>query len=578
MVCNQAKYLHYMDKLILVDKKRIKVYDKFEDLINDPKSPQNFREALQGRTTRLLTKNETYAEKMEENDVVGRITGEELGQSSKTGWWLLCSLLRLTEWPAVTGVLMFVAAACAFATQQLWIKWGTDAAADGGTTALPSAQLPWVPILVALCLVDVAFRVAGSMLLALSAQRLSRSLHNDMLGHVLQSPVTFFDESPRGRILNRFSADIDYADSRAFLSGKQSVQNTLLTFAKIAIVGTQAPVVVGITLLVAVLVCYGLFAAVRASHHCRYFESLAMSRLLQHATETVDALSSVRSYGVADRFASHFYRLTDEVMRGYDCFGATYAFVRTVTAVAGFVVVMCTLLTTVVFAGPGGPDPGSLGLALSSACSVPLSLMSLCVMLFNVLQMIVSFERCVEYTELPPESDVPRKTNERKVPPMESLAGWPSAGMIQLQNYSASYRPGVLPDVLKDVTFVVKPVEKVGVVGRTGAGKSSLVLALLRMLRPSEGQILIDGVNIANVPLRKLRRSITVIPQTPVHVEVMGEPRCVPARSLYQPCRFHQECNHTISAMRCVESLCLCPTPFESTAKGGCTALLSAVA
>ncbi|XP_049513990.1 ATP-binding cassette sub-family C member 2-like [Dermacentor silvarum] len=290
---------------------------------------------------------------------------------------------------------MFVAAACAFATQQLWIKWGTDAAAGGGTTALPSAQLPWVPILVALCLVDVAFRVAGSMLLALSAQRLSRSLHNDMLGHVLQSPVTFFDESPRGRILNRFSADIDYADSRAFLSGKQSVQNTLLTFAKIAIVGTQAPVVVGITLLVAVLVCYGLFAAVRASHHCRYFESLAMSRLLQHATETVDALSSVRSYGVADRFASHFYRLTDEVMRGYDCFGATYAFVRTVTAVAGFVVVMCTLLTTVVFAGPGGPDPGSLGLALSSACSVPLSLMSLCVMLFNVLQMIVSFERCV---------------------------------------------------------------------------------------------------------------------------------------------------------------------------------------
>ncbi|KAH7974255.1 hypothetical protein HPB49_013101 [Dermacentor silvarum] len=427
---------------------------------------------------------------------------------------------------------MFVAAACAFATQQLWIKWGTDAAAGGGTTALPSAQLPWVPILVALCLVDVAFRVAGSMLLALSAQRLSRSLHNDMLGHVLQSPVTFFDESPRGRILNRFSADIDYADSRAFLSGKQSVQNTLLTFAKIAIVGTQAPVVVGITLLVAVLVCYGLFAAVRASHHCRYFESLAMSRLLQHATETVDALSSVRSYGVADRFASHFYRLTDEVMRGYDCFGATYAFVRTVTAVAGFVVVMCTLLTTVVFAGPGGPDPGSLGLALSSACSVrkhctadkmdaassegdaranpvkhpvPLSLMSLCVMLFNVLQMIVSFERCV--STLTPSRE---KSATNGV-----LAGWPSAGMIQLQNYSASYRPGVLPDVLKDVTFVVKPVEKVGVVGRTGAGKSSLVLALLRMLRPSEGQILIDGVNIANVPLRKLRRSITVIPQDP---------------------------------------------------------------
>ncbi|XP_065302552.1 ATP-binding cassette sub-family C member 2-like isoform X1 [Dermacentor albipictus] len=516
MVCNQAKYLHYMDKLILVDKKRIKVYDKVEDLINDPKSPKNFREALQDRTTRLLTKNETDAEKMEENDVVGRITGEESGQSSKTGWQLLCSLLRFTGWPAVMAVLTFVAAACAFATQQVWIKWGTtDATTNGGTTAIASVQLPWVPSLVALCLIDVAFRIAGSILLALSAKHLSRSLHNDMLGHVLQSPVSFFDESPRGRIVNRFSADIDHADSRAFISGKQSVQNTLLTVAKIAIVGTQAPVVIGITLVLAVLVCYGLCAALRASHHCRYYESLAMSRLLQHATETVDALSSVRTYGVADRFASHFYRLTDEMERGLVCFGYTYCFVRTLTAVAGFVVIMCTLLTTVVFAGPGGPDPASLGLALSSACSVSLSLLSLCVMLFNVLQMTVSFERCVEYSELPPESDVPTSSNETNVPPTQCPTVWPSSGMIQFQKYSASYRPGVLPNVLEDVTFDVKPLEKVGVVGRTGAGKSSLVLALLRMLRPSEGHILIDGVNIANVPLRKLRRSITVIPQDP---------------------------------------------------------------
>ncbi|XP_049276080.1 ATP-binding cassette sub-family C member 2-like [Rhipicephalus sanguineus] len=480
MVCNQAKYLHHMDKLVLVDKRRIKVYEKLEDLINDPMSPQNFREVLQDQTTRPPTKNETCGDQIEGNEVAGRITQEELGQSNK-----------------------------------VWIKQGTESTTGGATTSLPTEQLSWVEILVALCLTDVAFRAAGSVLLAMSAQRLSRSLRNDMLSHVLQSPVTFFDESPRGRILNRFSSDIDYADSRSFLSGKQSVQNTLLTFAKIAVVGTQAPLVIGVTLVMALLVCYGLFAAVKASHRCRYFESLALSRLLQHVTETVDALSSVRTYGVVDRFARHFYRLTDAVMRGYICFGATYGLVRTLTSVAGFVVVVCTLLMTVVFAGPGGPDPASLGLALSAACSIPLSLMSLCVMLFNVLQMIVSFERCVEYAELPPEIDVPESNEGSDVPPIELPAEWPSSGMIEFQNYSASYRPGVLPDVLKDVTFVVKPMEKVGVVGRTGAGKSSLVLALLRMLRPSEGRIIIDGVDIAYVPLRKLRRSITVIPQDP---------------------------------------------------------------
>ncbi|KAL1477228.1 hypothetical protein MTO96_035909, partial [Rhipicephalus appendiculatus] len=460
MVCNQAKYLHHMDKLILVDKRRIQVYERLEDLMNDPKSPQNFREALQDETTRPATKNETCGDQMEGDEVAGRITQEELGQSNKTGWQLLCKLLCLTRWPAVAGVLMFLAAACAFGTQQVWIKHGTDSAAGGGAASLPTGQLSWVEILVALCLTDVALRAAGSVLLAMSSLRLSRSLRNDMLSHVLRSPVTFFDEQPRGRILNRFSSDIDYADSRSFLAGKQSVQNTLLTFAKIAVVGTQAPLVIGVTLVMAVLVCYGLFAAVKASHRCRYFESLALSRLLQHVTETVDALSSVRTYGVVDRFARHFYRLTDAVMRGYICFGATYGFVRTVTSAAGFVVVVCTLLTTVVFAGPGGPDPASLGLALSAACSIPLSLMSLCIMLFNVLQMIVSFERCVEYTELPPEVDVPENENGSGVLPVVLPPGWPTSGMIEFQNYSASYRPGVLPDVLKDVTLVVKPMEK----------------------------------------------------------------------------------------------------------------------
>nr|XP_037272775.1 canalicular multispecific organic anion transporter 2-like [Rhipicephalus microplus] len=512
MVCNQAKFLHNMDKLILVDKRRIKVYETLQDLLNDPKSPQNFREALQDET-RPATKNETCGEQIEGNEIAGRITQEELGQSNKTGWQLLCKLIRLTRWPAIAGVFMYLAAACAFGTLQVWIKKGTDS--PEATTSDPTERLSWVEILVVICLADVALRAAGSVLLAMSAQRLSRSLRNDMLSHVLRSPVTFFDEQPRGRILNRFSSDIDYADSRSFLSGKQSVQYTLLTFAKIAVVGTEAPLVVGVTLVMAVVVCYGLFAAVKASHRCRYFESLALSRLLQHVTETVDALSSVRTYGVVDRFARHFFRLTDAVMRGYICFGATYGFVRMLTSAAGFVVVVCTLLTTVVFAGPGGPDPASLGLALSAATSIPLSLMSLCVMLFNVLQMIVAFERCVEYTELPPEVDVPENDNGSGVPTLELPPGWPSSGMIEFQNYSASYRPGVLPDVLKDVALVVKPMEKVGVVGRTGAGKSSLVLALLRMLRSSEGRILIDGVDIAKVPLRKLRRSITVIPQDP---------------------------------------------------------------
>ncbi|KAK8760856.1 hypothetical protein V5799_027873 [Amblyomma americanum] len=515
MVCNQGHYLHHMDQIVLVDGKSIKVYRRLEDLVTDPDSPQNFREALEKRKWSDLNKSCAATEEMEENDTVGRITEEELGNSTKTGWQLLCSLLRLSQWPAPVGFTIFVAASCFFAFQQLWIKQWTDAstrAAAGSATE----QVPWVQVLVSLCVIDVALRVVGSVLLALSAKRLSRSLHNGMLSHVLGSPVSFFDASPRGRILNRFSADMDFVDARTFLSGKQAVQNTLITLSKIAVIGTQSPLVVAVTAIVAIFVGYGISLAVKASHSSRYYESVATSRLLQHTAETVDALSSVRTYGVAYRFRRHFCRLLDDTMRGYSSFGAAYRFTRTLTATAGYVVVLYTLLANTIFAGPAGPDPSSLGLALSSATSVPLALMTLCVMLFNVLQMIVSLERCVEYTELPPEEDLPSAwSEEQKAAVDKALFSWPTDGKVEFQNYSASYRPGVLPNVLSGVTFVVNPREKIGVVGRTGAGKSSLVLALLRMLRASEGRILIDGVDIAGVPLRKLRSIITVIPQDP---------------------------------------------------------------
>ncbi|XP_065292076.1 ATP-binding cassette sub-family C member 2-like [Dermacentor albipictus] len=510
LVCNQGHYLKEMDKLVLVHGKRIRVYDKLEDLISDPESPQNFREALEQDTPQRGDKSGIAAETLEENYTEGRITQEELGKSTKTAWQVLRSLLRLAQWPAPVSVLIFLGSAGAFGMQQLWIKRWTDASAVHDSAASSASQPPWVGILIALCLADVGFRILGSVLVAFTVKCLSRTLHNDMLSHLVHSPVSFFDATPRGRVLNRFSADVETMEARCFLATKQTIQNTLIIIAKVAIVGTQSPVVVAITLVVGLFSAYILRLALKATNCGRYVESLAMSRLLQHAAETTDALSTVRAYGVAGRLRRHFWHLADDVARGFMCLLSAYRFARTVTATFGFLVVICTLVASIAFAGSLGPDPSSLGLALSNACSVPLSLMSLCLMLFNVLQMNVSFERCLEFAELPAESDAPatQKTEQ-------SLCNWPKEGEIKFQNFSASYNPGVLPDVLRGITFLVKHKEKVGVVGRTGAGKSSLVLALLRMLKASEGRVLIDGVDIADVPLRKLRRSITVIPQDP---------------------------------------------------------------
>ncbi|CAN8025485.1 unnamed protein product [Ixodes persulcatus] len=138
----------------------------------------------------------------------------------------------------------------------------------------------------------------------------------------------------------------------------------------------------------------------------------------------------------------------------------------------------------------------------------------MCIMMFTSLQTVVSFERCIEFTELPQESEVePGAEKYDFGPDLPKAAEWPQEGRVEFVSYATSYKPGILPDVLKGITFTVNPSEKVGVVGRTGAGKSSLVMALLRVLKSSEGCIRIDGLDIAGVPLRKLRSGVTIIPQ-----------------------------------------------------------------
>lgn len=537
LVCNQGSLLKHMDRLVLMHGGTASVFATVPELLQHKDTPRTVRVAdSRQANARQTTASGVSDDKdtSDQDEAKGRVTVEETITSSKTSLEVASALGRLCGVCGPLALLCFVASAGAVAWQQLYVKRWTDAMVAGA-----DSSANWVGGLVAISLSDVLFRTAGGFLLAASSQRLSRLLHRSMLEHLLASPMSFFDSTPRGRILARFSFDLDAMDSRLFLCAKQSLQNGFITIAKLVVVGTQTPPVLAVGVVAVTAMGFAMRWSTQASNAARYLESRSVSRMLQHVTETRDSLSTVRCLAAVPRFKQHFERLSDLGLRAFATFCMCFRFARFAAGLCGLLVVLAALAFSVALAGREQTDQASssVGLALSSSLSIPMMTVALCLSLFVVLQGTVSLERDLEYTELPAEVDVEKSAADRGdagdsllVAPMLGDA-WPSEGLVEFEKYSASYRPGILPDVLKGVTFVVEPKEKVGVVGRTGAGKSSLVLALLRVLRASQGRILIDGVDVSTVPLRRLRSAITVIPQDPTLVRGSLRDNLDPTRS-----------------------------------------------
>ncbi|XP_049276143.1 ATP-binding cassette sub-family C member 2 [Rhipicephalus sanguineus] len=428
---------------------------------------------------------------------------------------------------AVGGVLLLAASAAAASWQLVWIKDWTDASGPESTSNPYDSY--WILGLAALSFGAVATRLAGNILLSFAMNRLSRVLHHDMLEHVLFSPVSFFDATPRGRILNRFTADLNDVDTRMSVLGRQTIQNSLVALSRLAVIGTESVAVIAIGLVVLAIFAVGLGILTSAVNATRFIRSAHFSRMLQHVTETVDSLTIVRVFGMTERFYARFCRLADQNLRVSLASVTCSRLTRTFAVACSQAVVLSTLVFTVV--GIDAADvssSSSIGLALNSSLSIPTTMTMLCVTYLGMTQIMVALERDIEFTELPKEVEVekmaveptrhnePDSRNGAAVTPFHRVdSTWPTEGRVEFQDLSASYRPMVLEDSLKHVTFTVRPKEKVGIVGRTGAGKSSLVLALLRVLKSTNGRILIDDVDIASVPLPRLRTAITVIPQDP---------------------------------------------------------------
>jgi ATP-binding cassette subfamily C (CFTR/MRP) protein 1 len=217
-------------------------------------------------------------------------------------------------------------------------------------------------------------------------------------------------------------------------------------------------------------------------------------------------VSTIRAYRQTKRFEQENEYRVDENMRAYFPSINSNRWLAVRLEFIGSIIILFASLFAVIGVGQGkGPSAGLLGLAMSYALQITGSLNWIVRQTVEVETNIVSVERVLEYANLP--SEAPDVISKKRPP-----VSWPAHGAVQFKDYSARYRPE-LELVLRDINLNIKPREKIGVVGRTGAGKSSLTLALFRIIEASDGNINIDDLNVSSMGLMDLRKRLAIIPQ-----------------------------------------------------------------
>ncbi|KAJ7404257.1 multidrug resistance-associated protein 7 isoform X4 [Willisornis vidua] len=350
------------------------------------------------------------------------------------------------------------------------------------------------------------FTIVRAFLFAYGTLRAATVIHNRLLQRALKATVTFFDTTPIGRILNRFSSDLYCVDSSLPFILNIFLANIYQLLGMLVIITYGLPWI-GLVLLPLTVLYFSLQHYYRrTSRELKRLYSITLSPIYTHFSETLSGLSSIRAMRATQRFELENQLRLEQNQRCLFASNTAMEWLDIRLQMIGVAVVTAIAGIAIIQHQKQLGNPGLVGLALSYALSVT-NLLSILISSFTHTEiMMVSVERTEEYT-----TDIPMEPQDKLV---QVAADWPSQGLVEFQDVVLAYREG-LPNALDGVTFTVYPGEKLGIVGRTGSGKSTLFLALFRMVELKSGRILLDGVDSRLVGLEELRSRLAIIPQDP---------------------------------------------------------------
>ncbi|KAJ2807434.1 hypothetical protein H4R20_001292, partial [Coemansia guatemalensis] len=411
------------------------------------------------------------------------------------------------------AVVAFLAAVACDVCARFWLKHWTSS--NAGMTRNGLSNATYSPLYFLLIygmlglLVSLTNMILQLFIYARCSTRASTVVHQNMLAGVLRSPMSFFDTTPTGRILNRFSSDLQKCDEDLPLSISSVAFESFNVMLATVVVTITTPLMLVVIILLA-FVCHRYQSLyIKSSREIRRLDSTTRSPIYAYFHESSDGVSTIRAYGQQSRFVSEMEHRIGQHIRVDNTYLLLNQWLAMRMETVGNIVMLGTALLMIIsIQYKGSGDPDAVGLVIGPALIMGVG-MNWGVRYYSDMQISMThLERAAEYADLPSEAADVIDDNRPK-------EAWPEQGVVEFKNYSTRYREG-LDLVLKDLSFRVLPRQKVGIVGRTGAGKSSLTLALFRIIEAASGQILLDGEEISKYGLFDVRSKLSIIPQDPV--------------------------------------------------------------
>ncbi|KAI4371822.1 hypothetical protein MLD38_010126 [Melastoma candidum] len=529
LVTNQLHFLSQVDKIILVHEGMVKEEGTFEELSNNGVLFQKLMENA-GKMEEYVEEEETKSSEIKSSKTVANGAVNEppnnLANSTKTKETKsvlikqeeretgVVSMKVLVRYKNALGGMWVVSVlfSCYVLTEVLrvssstWLSYWTGHGNSGehgpGYYNLIYALLSLGQVFVAL---------ANSYWLITSSLYAAKRLHEAMLHSILRAPMVFFHTNPLGRIINRFAKDLGDIDRSVALFVNMflgQVSQLLSTFVLIGIVSTMSLWAI-LPLLVLFYVAYLYYQS--TAREVKRLDSISRSPVYAQFGEALNGLSTIRAYKAYDRMAEINGKSMDNNIRFtlLNMSGNRWLAIR--LEFLGGLMIWVTATFAVMQnekAENQQAFASTMGLLLSYALNITGLLTGVLRLASLAENSLNAVERVGTYVDLP--SEAPPVVESNRPPP-----AWPSSGSIKFEDVILRYRPE-LPPVLHGLSFFVSPSDKVGIVGRTGAGKSSMINALFRIVELERGRILIDGCDIAKFGLKDLRKVLGIIPQSPV--------------------------------------------------------------